>query len=324
MQNYHDYNLRDLFLWDRHPKGEIGIEIEMEGGPWPDVAITNWIATPDHSLRNNGIEYIIRQPINRDRVEGALTTLRDGLRGARIDFSYRTSVHVHVNVQDMSVRQWCNFVALFTTLEELLVDQVGPNRAGNKFCLRMKDADEPLMAIVEGLKAGRLPGFMRDDLKYGSMNLRATATHGTLEFRAMEGNLDVNRINTWVQTLCAIKDAAMKIEDPRSIPQDLSRLGPAEWVMSIIGDTPLSRAIVASPALFESIYEGVRLAQDVCYAVDWSRKEAPKVQEPPRGYMINDFEVGPGVILQAPIRGRIRRNPFEDVLEAQLQELRDL
>ena len=146
------------------------------------------------------------------------------------------------------------------------------------------------------------------------MNLRATVSHGTLEFRAMEGNLDVDRINTWVQTLCLIKDAAMKIEDPRDIPQALSRLGPHEWVTSIIGDSPLSRAILASPDLFESIYEGIRLAQDVCYAIDWTATKptgAPLVRDEPMEIPVGaniwaEFAAGRiEVAPQAPPRVRV-------------------
>lgn len=291
-QNFVNSRLSHLIMWNRHPKGEVGIEVEVEGGPWPEGPITNWESHVDNSLRNGGTEYVIRQPVARDRVRNALTTLAAGLAESRLVFSYRTSVHVHVNVQDLTFRDWCAFVVLFTTLEELLVDQVGPNRRGNKFCLRMKDADQPLQLIQDALRAQNIGAMHGDDIKYASMNIQATRTHGTLEFRAMEGNLDVDRICDWVAALLAIKDYARGLNSPRDIPEQLSQFGPHTFVARVLPDNRLRAAVLASRDLAPSIYEGVRIAQDVAYAIDWGEKEAaPVPKSKTAGLKTSDIEV---------------------------------
>lgn len=269
--HYYNKQLRDIFIWNRKPKGEIGIEIEVEGGPWPE-APSNWESHNDGSLRNGGIEYVIRQPVRRDKVSEALNVLRKAMtdHNSQLNFSYRTSVHVHVNVQDMTVRQWCAFIAAFTVLEELLVDVVGPKRAGNKFCLRAKDADEALRAVRRGLREDNLPGQLNGDFKYASMNVLASVTHGTLEFRAMEGNMEVDNINNWVQVLGAIKDYAMKCTSPAQIADDLSLLGPHQWAREVLPEgNSITDKVLGAPNLVDAMYEGVRLVQDICYAVPW-------------------------------------------------------
>lgn len=265
-----DQPLNSLFFWERRPKGEIGIEVEIEGGPWPDHQATNWIPHVDNSLRNGGIEYVIRQPVLRERVGVALEALNKHLADSDQVFSYRTSVHVHVNVQDLTLRQWVNYIALFCIFEELLVNVVGPERAGNKFCLRFKDADASMRLLRQGIIDETLPHLLGGDLKYASCNLRATASHGTLEFRAMRGNLDVPFIKAWVETLLALKDAAKEAKDPSAFVQEMSFLGPMEFVRKYIPANMIADGVLAQEdILSNSMYEGARLVQDVAYCIDW-------------------------------------------------------
>lgn len=297
VDNYHNMRLTDLFPWRARPKGEVGIEIEMEGGPWPEVPIKNWPGHVDNSLRNNGMEYVLQRPVNRGDVLRHLGVLIEGLSEARPVFSYRTSVHVHVNVQDLTVRQWVCFVAAFTMLEELLVNVVGPKRVGNKFCLRMLDADEPLRMAALGIQNADLAGYIAGDMKYASMNLLATATHGTLEFRAMAGNLDAKFINDWVQVLCAIKDYGVRTDNPRVLVESMSGIGPAEWAANILPrDNSITDAVLRSVDLRDAIYTGARLAQDLCYVSEWSE---PQAGAEPSGVRARPMDADNEVLLRA-------------------------
>lgn len=267
---YVDQSLNQLFFWERRPKGEIGIEVEVEGGPWPDGQATNWIPHVDNSLRNGGIEYVVRQPVLRERVGAALETLNKYLADSNKVFSYRTSIHVHVNVQDVTLRQWVNYIALFCIFEELLVNVVGPERAGNKFCLRFKDADASMRLLRQGILDESLPNVLGGDLKYASCNIRATVSHGTLEFRAMRGNLDVPFIKAWVDTLLALKDAAKVTRDPSVFVQEMSFLGPMGFARKYLPSNVITDAVLAQEdILSNSMYEGARLAQDVAYCIEW-------------------------------------------------------
>lgn len=269
---YYNKPMNGIYFWERNPKGEVGIEVEIEGGPWPDGAPSNWTTHVDNSLRNGGIEYVIRNPVGRDKIRPALEVLEAWLRASNKVFSYRTSIHLHVNIQGLTVRQWVSFIASFVILEEALVDIVGPKRAGNKFCLRACDADEPLRMIRDGLRNEDLPRHLRGDLKYASMNVMASQTHGTLEFRAMEGNLDVAWITAWADVLLALKDYATKVESPIDIVNDMSALGPREWAKRIMPEgNPIVDKMLARDNIEQTLYDGVRIAQDLTYAVPWDK-----------------------------------------------------
>lgn len=275
---YHSLPLANIFAWDKRPHGEIGIEIEVEGGPWPEGNARNWVSHVDNSLRNGGIEYVINNPIRRDQVSASLQTLKKFLGNeAVLNFSYRTSVHVHVNVQELTVAQWVSFITAFTVLEEALVDVVGPKRAGNKFCLRAIDADEPLRMILSGVRNQNLHAQLRGDIKYASMNVLATVTHGTLEFRAMEGNLDEENITDWVNCLVAIKDYAIKLEKPVEVMEELSREGPREWANKILPEkSKIAEQVLARPDLTDVLYAGARIVQDLCFGTNWEKNEIPE------------------------------------------------
>lgn len=337
-RNYVDTELGTVFFWERRPKGEVGIEVEVEGGPWPNKAITNWITHADGSLRNNGIEYIIRQPVNRDKVSATLTTLREGLANAVLDFSYRTSIHVHINIQDLTIRELVNYVTIFAIFEELLVNVVGPERAGNKFCLRFKDADEALRTIPKGLNDSDLGNYLAGDFKYASCNLRAVVSHGTLEFRAMRGNLEVDFINDWVQLLLSLKDAAKSTKSPRIFVEELSHLGPQTFAQKYLpkGNRITAAVLGQYNKLGNSLFEGARLVQDIAYCMEWGEPQprvgpsakkvemAPPEPDFPIGAQIVDdpFEIQEAAIRRMvglnpePFRHRIPRgqiNPFHDM-----------
>lgn len=321
--NYVNQKLQRSFHWERYPKGEVGIEIEIEGGGYPEDPIQNWVPHPDGSLRNGGTEYVIRQPVLRDNVRAALDTLAEGLRNAPKVFSYRTSVHVHINVQDMSIRQWCAYLVLFAIFEELLVNVVGPERAGNKFCLRFKDADASLRAVASGVTEQNLPIQLQGDLKYASCNIRATLTHGTLEFRAMRGNLDPAFITDWVNVLMALKDHAKDVRDPTVFVGELSMLGAREFALKYLPrDNSITRAVLDNPIerLTDSMYEGVRLGQDVAFCTDWGEPIEDTIG-PRRGKKADaplpidpfDAEMAAMGIAPAPALRRVRRVDFENV-----------
>lgn len=267
--------LSDQLKWQRSPKGEIGIEVEVEGSGFPDLfeyPIANWEYHADGSLRG-GAEYVIKNPISRENVPNALEVLTKGLAKAELKFSGRTSIHIHVNVQRLTLRQWVNYVVLYAILEEALVDVVSPERAGNKFCLRFKDAEEPLNNICEMLQSPYIS--MRDyfggrNQKYAGMNLQATVGFGTCEFRSMRGNLDVQFINDWAQLLVYLRDVAEKTAEPGDLVLSMSKMGPREFLRSVLPhNNTITSAVLGLEGVDAKVMAGTRLAQDVAYCVEW-------------------------------------------------------
>ena len=120
-------------------KGEIGIEIEMEGDKEFPNAPTNWHATSDGSLRGHSVEYISDGPIQLNYLKEHLQTLKNAIEKAKVKVSasFRAGVHVHINVREFTIEEVVNFALLYYIFDHAFAKYCGPNREGNLFCLRI-------------------------------------------------------------------------------------------------------------------------------------------------------------------------------------------
>lgn len=253
-------------------KGEVGIEIECEGHNLLLDPSKWWKGIADGSLRGESIEYILRAPIDRAKVLESLNLLSKELaqHGSKVDESYRTSVHVHLNAQPMKMRHVFNQICLYLILEDILVEYCGKERIGNVFCLRASDAEGMIDRIRRAIKKGEYANIGQDGMRYAAINTKALADHGSLEFRAFRGTVDPKLINQWVEILLEIKDAAMKYDNPQQICVDFSVLGPKAFVEKVFTANN-QRAILAYPNFEKRLFDGVRLAQDIAYSIpDWT------------------------------------------------------
>lgn len=209
----------------RHPlvPGDVGIEIEVEGNRLPDAGTPYWAAKPDGSLRN-GMEYVINGAIMINDVPEALQELQklfDKCK-SKLDFSFRTSVHVHVNCLGLTNDQVLNFIYTGYLLESILVDYSGDARVANRFCLRLRDADGLMDVLVPLFQTiGKDFKFHhrmnQNEVKYSAMNLATLRTMGTLEFRSMRGNMDQNVLTTWCNALVNMREFAKKFKNAKEI-----------------------------------------------------------------------------------------------------------
>lgn len=278
-------------------KGDIGLEIECEGAELFRTPFKYWTCHEDGSLRaykdNPPVEYVLRSPLSRDDAYNALVYLNEKLKetNAKVIESTRTSVHVHVNCQKLTIRELYCFICLYLIFEELLVDWSGPSRAGNLFCLRAKDSDFFLGMLERTLKEGHFK-LWRDDYRYSACNVASIPKFGSLEFRSMQGTTDVTRIISWVDILLAIKEAALKYDNPTEIVEDFSRIGPLPFFKKILPDA-LRELLSRESNISGKLWDGLRMMRDVAYSVEWlpsqkktkplkpktkSRKNQPQVE----------------------------------------------
>lgn len=265
-----------------YKKGEeVGIEVECEGRGLPVEMLSHWKCTRDGSLRNGGIEYVLRKPYPRDKVETALKYLDRKIKetGARLDMSNRTSVHVHVNCMDLSMKQTISYICMYLLFEELLMQYCGKDRHGNLFCLDAQSADYLVGYMREAIQQDTYSILGTDELRYASINVTALQKFGSLEFRALRGTADVKTIKTWVDILLRLKDKAIAYPSPVDIAYDFSSEGPARYLIKILGD--LVKEIDTSdmqPREVESVlYRGARTMQDIAYAREWQTGAPKKV-----------------------------------------------
>lgn len=305
--------LNVALLLDRRPvTGDVGLEIECEGYNLPkhdgwyierDVnkkVIPNgpikvrfpkqWRYTADHSLRGeDNAEYVLKDPIKFDEVSAALDDLWGMFRSShtRLDESNRTSVHVHVNVQNFHMNRLTSFMAMYYVVEDILTKWCGEHRVGNLFCLSAKDAP----GIIEQVKDfivtdGKI--HPQDNLHYAGLSFYAVKKFGSLEFRTLRGVTSPGVINDWVKIIRRMYDTSAKYPDPRELVHMFSGVGPLQWFETILGHEVLSilrRDIpdLSDEYIREKMYENIRIAQDLCFCRDWDEFETLEIKADPFG-----------------------------------------
>lgn len=199
----------------------MGIEIEVEGVNLPDH-IDGWTTVAEGSLRpvdgHDGREYISSHPKTIERIRLDLMELHKSFNDNDTDpqWSSRTSVHTHVNVQDMTVEQWFTFLFLWVLYEDALIEFCGDTRKGNLFCLSTRDA-EGLMFELERFARGEGLNILNDEVRYSAVNTAATYKYGSLEFRAMRGTHDPAILLPWFSTLMRLREKAIEIGSPSAL-----------------------------------------------------------------------------------------------------------
>ncbi len=248
---------------------EVGIEIEVEGRSLPANPFKGWTTHTDGSLRGESMEYVFNGPATRDDVPVRLDRFRKRLAetGAVVDQSYRTSVHVHLNAQDMVIKNIYSQILLYTVFEDILASFCGNERVGNLFCLRAKDAEYYIDRLLRSIRDDNIILLNDQNIRYSAVNSMALFVHGTLEFRSFRGTVDTDLIQEWVNLLLAIKDAATGVfENPISIVQDFSARGPDEFARMVFSREQIEKF---PRGWQDNIMEGVRLIQHVAHACDW-------------------------------------------------------
>ena len=268
-------------LGQRLANGDVGIEIEMEGHDFPAVVNDKWKITVDGSLRGENREFVFAKPLPVGEVKGALTDLKKALKaaGTEIDFSFRTSVHVHVNCQDLTYVQYLNFLYTYMLLEEPLITFCGKERKGNRFCLRLQDA-EGMLDTYHNLFTMGQAGFEyipADHVRYSAMNIEATTKFGSLEFRGMAGCMDVERIDTWANALVYIREFARGCKDPSDVYAKYAELEAMGFMEAVLKEyTPA----FYYPRASRDIQQSFSLSIDLPFAYgEYARKEAERIKE---------------------------------------------
>lgn len=195
-----------------------GLELEIEGQGLPGyINDPRWQAKPDGSLRN-GMEYVFTEPLGSVATKDALESLGQKLeeQGAKLDYSFRTSTHVHVNVSNLDLNVVKSLALLWYLFEDEYINFCDRKRKGNRFCLGLKDANDGVLANLDRLMShDQVPP--RDRGKYSALNLCTLEQFGTLEFRCLEGTNDWTRIFTWVRALAALRKASKELGEPSAV-----------------------------------------------------------------------------------------------------------
>lgn len=259
---------------------DVGIEVEVEGERVSPHHSDYWKSEIDHSLRgDSNCEYVLRSPISIDRVEESLMDLQAHLNDCGVKPSIRTGVHVHVNVQNLSMIELANFITLYLVVEDLLLDVCGEGRQSNLFCLKACEADYYIQNVSKFFNMQRLE-YLNDDIRYSSLNLVSLTKFGSVEFRAMRTPDNVLDLKPWVDTLYHLRELSKQYAKPDDVLELFSGEDHKDFVRRLLPH--YAEQLIVDSNFESKIKKGMRCAQDLAYSVNWDKWDIEDEPEPPK------------------------------------------
>lgn len=209
----------------------MGIEVEVEGISPEPPNIPGWSLTTDNSLRNNGREFI-SYPIYPQDVPGMLSLLFQTLDATIGEncwrFSWRTSLHFHLDFSHETIQTLANFLRLYALTESLFFQTGGWHRRENTYCVPIPESILMTAFRDQQIEHCSFPGVWK---KYMGLNLRPlfindhngdSRPKGTVEFRHMEGTKNLVQIYSFINMMLSLLIAA-RIMTPKEIEERFYR-----------------------------------------------------------------------------------------------------
>lgn len=243
-----------------------GLEIEIEGSGLEEHASkmprANWIVESDGSLRN-GLEFKLRNPETYESCLSRVQEYQDFLSNADANATPRTSVHIHVNVQDLTNEQLKSFIWLSIAMEPVIMKFCTELRNHNGYCAPVHKTTNLVTQWREFVTSlgNRDKTFrsVRGFTKYAAIGGFRLRDLGTIEFRMFPGCTYAPKIIWYMDILRAIYDCAMQYT-----VQQLQDRKVSDGTLSLISDVILSnRKRVTLDELNECIEVGIRMANDI-------------------------------------------------------------
>lgn len=251
----------------------VGIEVELENiqhGNGVQERLSMWQTTHDGSLKDNGLEFIFIQPFGGVDILRALEELEGALLacGEEPRLSERTSVHVHVDIRDLTEDEYTNLLILYLIFERSLFRVCGPERASNTFCRALCET----YGLVTQIANMRIdPDVIPMEIervnrnKYMAVNMGSTLNFGSIEFRGHRGEWRSKPILQWVNLLLSLKEFSQQEIVWDNMLVHISSEGYEEFATRVFKE---HTHVISDPNLTYEIIEGVRDAQDIIFATD--------------------------------------------------------
>jgi hypothetical protein len=214
------------------PNEMMGIELEAESvyiGTQAPLNLAGWTIDRDGSLRNDGREFVLSQPLAGSSLTRAIHTLfamQSPVNGQilRYQANPRAGTHIHINWIQDTVGSAAALIALMYMIEPLVYSWADEDRAWCSYCnplsdipanilnklLRMDNEDEDdgwLIREIDDESVGR----------YHGLNIVALAKYGTFEFRYFPSTTSQADLVKWVKFVQLAKRCARAFEDDASV-----------------------------------------------------------------------------------------------------------
>lgn len=272
------------------PKTEVrgarfGVELEVEGTRLPQLANGQWNTVTDGSLRN-GLEYVSSGPRTFEEIENDLAFFDKQCQDAKLKPSIRTSTHVHLNVQSLTITRLISLLAVYYAIEDVLFWLFSENRRGNHFCMTASMSEDVFINLRRLLMQNE-NDVPVDNTKYFALNFMPLMNggFGTLEFRHADGvkNSAHNEILPWVKFIKDLYWFSKKFPKPSMVYEQISLMGPVEFFKKYFPDLmrQLEKTKDWDPIEAERlIYFGVDHFQPFAHLIQWDPDAYETISEP--------------------------------------------
>ena len=236
----------------------LGIELEMEKvSPTDMISRGNldtffWQVKGDGSLRN-GCELVFNRPTKGANLIKALDSLTKTVEKLKSDYSIepvmseRTSMHIHLDVRDMTFEEINELILLYMFFEGVIFEYVGVDRMKNNYCRPLigSSFNTILTDLIRSHSESRSYLEMVSCYcdKYSALNIQAVANFGSVEFRHHPGSFKSEEVLEWANIILCLKKS---IKDNIRINY-LLELEPIDALTTVFGDV-----ITKVPSLLSS------------------------------------------------------------------------
>lgn len=248
--------------------GRVGIELELEN-IHTQMRVAGWECTIDNSLRNGGLEYVLRGAQGGNQLYTSILALEDALSTLPFDANLRCSTHIHLDVRTLQISQLKKLLLAYLTFEGLFFASSGDYRKSNNFCPAFSFAQFKLKQLAriwtqdeetflnQMCDWGSSDGRTND--KYSSLNLVPVHTQGSVEFRGSEPKPSAGQMLRLANRMLGLYDLVVQTPLEVSDAEFISNLSsgeiPEQVLMTLPREVPFNSR--------ELIEEGSILAYDV-------------------------------------------------------------
>jgi hypothetical protein len=254
-------------------KCNTGVEFEFEnvklGLPIEEPAAGFWVAKPDGSLRGNGMEFVLREPLFGEDLYTAVKWLCEWAAKNNFECNYRTGLHVHIDVRNMDEDELISMLVYYALYEKVIFDWVGDDREGSNFCMPFYIAELVLEDIVRALRANDQMREMAKKIdRYAGLNVNPLSKFGSVEWRHLQTTTDFERVLTWINICQSFKKYARKNAlKPTELLAELSSKSPEGLFLAILG--PTLKEKLWKPGSAATVWErGIPVAQEIATLLD--------------------------------------------------------
>ena len=106
-----------------------------------------------------------------------------------------------------------------------------------------------------------------DEFRYCAMNVKALAQYGSLEFRALRGGPDLDRVERWAKFLHYLCKVACTFESPVNIVGEASLMGYEEFFWDVV--EPHADLFSSCVNVKKKLKQGARGAFPIAFSCDW-------------------------------------------------------